>query len=153
MNPFSDKASAKASVTFYLIVHYRLNYCRRRRHLCRCHHHFPHSTGAHDILESMAQYTDSFDIRDSGIWFFGAIFDRDHRLCSNKNCTPTPVLAGSRDNAANDSPTIKLYSAIFKSTFTIQKKIHCFYLYNKEEKLVKQHLPVATIWNAAALRP
>lgn len=124
MNPFSGIAAAKASVTFYLIVRYRLNYCRRHRHhcylrhLCHHHHHCPHSIVVRDILESMAQYKDSFDIQGNDIWFFDAIFVRDHRLYSNKNYNQAPVLAELRDNAANDSLTITLDSAIFKYTHT-----------------------------------
>lgn len=40
----------------------------------------------HGTLESMAQYINSFDIRDNGISFFVAICDRVHQSYSSKNC-------------------------------------------------------------------
>ena len=60
------------------------------------------------ILESMAQCTNSSDIRDNDISFCDEVCDREHQWCSNKSYNQMPVLDESLDNAGNVLQSIAL---------------------------------------------
>lgn len=65
-------------------------------------------SGAHGILESTAQYINSFDTRGNGISFFAVKCGHARRWCSNRNYSPTRVQAESLDSAVSDFPTKSL---------------------------------------------